>query len=152
MYLRPLACWFNLIHVWRCRSQVKVEGHGENVARVVGATSSDAFSSSAMRDSEPSGNSTVPSLTPVIKKLTKSLHCKNSPYIHGHFVASFPYFNWTVSVYMYFYVMSVNRRNIEARAHIANVHIRIFLQCMTAILPSVTLNVFVRLECSHHSA
>jgi len=43
-----------------------------------------------------------------------AMHCKKYLYIHGHFVASFPYFNGTGSVY----VCIVNRRNSEVRAHI----------------------------------
>ena len=31
------------------------------------------------------------------------LHCKKYPYIHGYFVASFPYFNRTGSVYIRLY-------------------------------------------------
>jgi len=38
-------------------------------------------------------------------------HCKEYPYIHGYFVASFPYFNEPVP-YMF---VTVNRRNHEAR-------------------------------------
>jgi len=35
-----------------------------------------------------------------VVKYSREVHCKNSPYIHGYFVASFPYFHGTSSIYV----------------------------------------------------
>ena len=51
-----------------------------------------------------------------------AVHCKKYPYIRGHFVASFPHFNGTGSVYF----CTVNRWNNEALVHKISVDIRIF--------------------------
>ena len=47
-----------------------------------------------------------------IRLQVNTLYCKKYPYICGYFVASFPYFNGTGSVYT---IVPVNRWNNEAR-------------------------------------
>jgi len=58
--------------------------------------------------------------------LVKDVHCKKNPCIHGYFVASFPYFNGTRSIYF----VSVTRRNNEARAY--------FINCVDLLIQTYT--------------
>ena len=53
--------------------------------------------------------------------MERTLYNKNL-HIHGYFVARVPHFNGTGSVYTF---VSVNRRNNEARAHVAMSILRI---------------------------